>query len=578
MVMAFDPDDPGGGGGGGGGGGTGGGGTGGRTWVINATTDQVTFSAPPGVGVAIQVTEYAVASINLSDLWSLGSWCDAYGWPEEVEFFGGRLWWAATLAQPGTMWGSNIDNFGDHGISTPIEDDDAINATLNSRRLNTIRELAPLQSLVVLTSGGAWREMTAAESPITPSSVAFRPQVAAGASTLPSLLVDGSAVYATDRGYQVRDFSYTYEADGYAGSDLTAFAAHLVREHQIVDWDFQLVPYSAVWAVRDDGYLLSMTFKREHQVVGWCWHDTPHGVFSSVVTIPEGDGNVVYAIVERTINGIVVPMLERQALPTKHQVDWRGLDSSLTYDGRNTTETQVRMENVGNPDWSTELPVQITSDAPLFDVADEENVLVLGYGDEAREIRIRLKEFVDDQTMVGFLLGPAEQAGIWGSMWIQSWAMAVDVIEGLDHLNNMLVDIVGDAQLMGQQVPQAGKVFLDAPAVVVHVGFAYSCDVETLEVSIPNGPPVAGVHKRISKVDVQFDTARNVWVGSSFGTLEPAKARRRERYGQPPGTMEGLVDYVVSGEWGPNGKVCIRMGGGLPATLLSVSPSVDFGK
>src|SRR3546814_4943292 len=57
-------------------------------------------------------------------------------------------------------------------------------------------------------------------------------------------------------------------------SDLTAFAGHLLKNRQIVDWTWAPEPWSAVFAPRDDGVLLSLTYKREHQVVAWARQTT----------------------------------------------------------------------------------------------------------------------------------------------------------------------------------------------------------------------------------------------------------------------------------------------------------------
>jgi len=51
---------------------------------------------------------------------------------------------------------------------------------------------------------------------------------------------------------------------------------------------YQQEPDSLVWAVRDDGILLSMTYMREQEVLAWSWHDTNEGtdLFESVCVMP----------------------------------------------------------------------------------------------------------------------------------------------------------------------------------------------------------------------------------------------------------------------------------------------------
>jgi hypothetical protein len=568
--MAIDPDDYGT-GGGGGGGGAGSGGAGGRTWVLDPTPDTLTFSSAPGNLVAIHVDEYDTSALVATDLWSIGAWNNAYGFPGEVEFYAARLWWARSREQPQTIWASEIENYYTHGFSVPSEDDDAITATINSRTHNAIRDLVPLQNLVVLSSGGAWKETTPQDAPITPSTVSFRPQTASPASTLPALMVDSSAIYCTAKGNQVRDLSYAFESDGFVGADLTAFSSHLVKYRQILDWDFLLTPWSAVLSVRDDGVLLSMTYKREHQVVGWS-RLTTRGAFRSVVVVPEDDGDVAYAIVERTINGVVGEYIERMAEPTSAIYDWLGLDCSLSYDGRNTGATTVTL--TGSV-FDTETLLTMTASASAFAASNVGDVLVFGYGTEAMA-RIRISEFVSATVVRGYALSPI--AAAWQATATTDWALAVDTLLGLAHLNGETVDVVGDGQILAQALVAGGSITLADPVVVAHVGLAYDCDLESLQINLAGAESVQGKQKIVRRVDVGVVDARNVRAGVDFDHLEPAKSRYREQWGREPDAKAGLLEYAISASWDPAGKVCIRAGGGLPATILTLTPHMGVGQ
>lgn len=568
--MAIDPDDYGT-GGGGGGGGAGSGGSGGRSWVLDPAPDTLTFSTPPGNLVAIHVDEYDTSALVATDLWSIGAWNNAYGFPGEVEFYAARLWWARSREQPQTIWASEIENYYTHGFSVPSEDDDAITATINSRTHNAIRDLVPLQNLVVLSSGGVWKETTPQDAPITPTTVSFRPQTAAPASTLPALMVDSSAIYCTAKGNQVRDLSYAFEADGFVGADLTAFSSHLVKYRRILDWDFLLTPWSSVLSVRNDGVLLSMTYKREHQVVGWS-RLTTRGAFKSVIVVPEDEGDVAYAIVERTINGVVGEYIERMAEPTSAIYDWLGLDCSLSYDGRNTGATTVALTGSA---FDTETLLTMTASASAFAASNVGDVLVFGYGTDAMA-RIRISEFVSATVVRGYALSPIDAA--WQATATTDWALAVDTLLGLAHLNGETVDVVGDGQILAQALVAGGSITLADPVVVAHVGFAYDCDLESLQINLAGAESVQGKQKIVRRVDVGVVDARNVRAGVDFDHLEPAKSRYREQWGREPDAKAGLLEYAISASWDPAGKVCIRAGGGLPATILTLTPHMGVGQ
>jgi hypothetical protein len=320
-------------------------------WTVNPTTDQITFLEAPANAAAIVVKEYATADLNVTDVWALGAWSQSYGYPGEVEFFADRLTFAASSAQPQTLWLSRTGDYTFFGKSTPIVDDDSISATLNARGLNRIQDIIPLQSLVVLTSGSEWRATGGDGDAITPSTLAFRPQTHIGVASLQSLVVGATAIFAQNKGNTVFEMAYDFGSDGYTDGDLLTFSSHLMENHTIRDWTWQQVPYTAAWVARDDGVLLSMTYKREQQVVGWMRHVTgaprtfvrghcnddlaPYDEIEQVVTVPEANINAVYWVVKRRLgNGTFVRYVERMAEPKRDLVDYIGLDCTLSTDNR----------------------------------------------------------------------------------------------------------------------------------------------------------------------------------------------------------------------------------------------------
>ncbi len=103
---------------------------------------------------------------------------------------------------------------------------------------------------------------------------------------------------------------YSWESDGYSGNDLSLLAAHMVEDHRIVQWAFQQTPGSCIWAVRDDGVLLCLTYLKEQNVFGWSRHVT-RGKVRSVAVISGEREDVVMLVVEREIAGKTRFFLER---------------------------------------------------------------------------------------------------------------------------------------------------------------------------------------------------------------------------------------------------------------------------
>src|SRR5690606_2976178 len=180
------------------------------------------------------------------------------------------------------------------------------------RQVNVIRELVPMADLVILTAGGEWRMVT--DGVVAPTTISLRPQSYRGAADYRAEVIGNTALYIQAQGTAIRDLYYTFAEDGYNGADLTLLADHLFHGHAVDSIDFHQTPYSILWAVRDDGALLSCTYLREQEVLGWARHDTGDGdAFEDVCVIPEGDEDACYVVVRRTINGATKRYVERFA-------------------------------------------------------------------------------------------------------------------------------------------------------------------------------------------------------------------------------------------------------------------------
>lgn len=258
----------------------------------------------------------------------------AGNYPSCATFYEQRLVFGNSINNPQTIWMSNSANFENFNVSNPAKDDDAVTVTIYAREVNAIRHLVPLDNLITLTSGAEWRLAGASDTGfITPSSIERRPQSYWGSAAVPPLVVGNTLLFVQDKGSKVRDLSYSFESDGYAGSNLSVLAEHLFEGHTVEEWAFAKVPHSLVWCVRDDGQLLTLTYLREHEVWGWAQHETD-GVVESVCAVSEGDEDAVYLIVKRTVGGRDVRYIERLHSRTFTDIeDAFFVDSGLSYDG-----------------------------------------------------------------------------------------------------------------------------------------------------------------------------------------------------------------------------------------------------
>lgn len=252
-------------------------------------------------------------------------------YPGVVAYHQQRRFFAAPTENIQNIKASRSGNFKNFNTSTPSQNDDSLDFTLVAQQVHAIKHLVSLDELIALTAGGEWVIRGTDNGVLTPKSFYPKPQGQRGASDQRPLVVGGTVVYVDRTQTTVRELQYTYQSDKYDSADLTILAKHFFKNHTIVDWCYQQHPDSIIWAVREDGVLLGLTYNREQEV--WAWHEhTTDGVFERVCCITEGLEDVLYAIVSRSVDGYGRRYIERLHTDERDTVaDAFHVDSGLTY-------------------------------------------------------------------------------------------------------------------------------------------------------------------------------------------------------------------------------------------------------
>lgn len=262
----------------------------------------------------------------------------ATNYPGAVGYYQGRRWFAGTPLKPQNVWGTRSGTESNLSYSIPTQDDDSIKARLTARQANTIRHIVPLRDLILLTDGAEWVvDSGGVAGPITPATIDYRPQGYIGANNVQPVVTSKAVLYAQARGGRIREMLYSWQSQGYDTKDISIMAPHLFKGRSIVSMCYSHAPDQTLWAVRDDGILLGLTYVPEHEIAAWHKHDTD-GYYEAVASVPEGEEDVVYAIIRRTINGRTVRNVERMHSRTFTALkDAFFVDCGITYDGAATT-------------------------------------------------------------------------------------------------------------------------------------------------------------------------------------------------------------------------------------------------
>ena len=262
-------------------------------------------------------------------------------YPSVVTFFEQRLVYGATNNNPQTLWFSKNGDYNNFTAGTGA--DDALIYTIASNQVNAIRYLSATRVLTIGTTGGEYVLTATSDGPITPTTTLIRKYSNYGSAAIEPVQVADVTLFVQRGGRKVREFRYVGDINvaAYQAPDITIVAEHITAGG-LSAFAYQQEPDGVIWAVRADGSLIGVTYRREEEVVAWHKHviggefDGGQAIVESIATLPSDTGeDELYMIVKRTINGVTKRYVELM-----RPFDFGGVttgaffvDSGLRYDG-----------------------------------------------------------------------------------------------------------------------------------------------------------------------------------------------------------------------------------------------------
>lgn len=267
------------------------------------------------------------------------------GNPSVPSYFQQRLVLAGPPGNPQQFDLSKPGAYFNYDISNPIQADDAIEGTIVSAQLNSIKSLVPMSNgLIIFGDRQAWLlNGGSTGAAIEPANATAQAQAYNGASDVPPIVANFDILYVQAKGSIVRDLTFNFYTNIYTGTDISVLSSHLFYGYTVTGWAWAEEPFKVAWAIRNDGTLLSLTFLKEQEFIGWAHSDT-QGLFQSVAVVTEttssaGSVDAVYVVVQRVVNGNTVKYIERFAeriFPNGMADAWC-VDAGLQYSGAPAT-------------------------------------------------------------------------------------------------------------------------------------------------------------------------------------------------------------------------------------------------
>ena len=554
--------------------------------------------------------------------WRLGAWGTTMGYPSCGRFWQGRLFFAAPDSQPNRIDGSIPGDFTNGAPTTAdgtVTDANAISWVLDDDEVNAIHWLKQAGSFQTMQlamgtdAGEHILQAASAAQALTPTSVQAYPETSYGSARFVDPLRIGKAILFPDRpGRKLREFSYFWQSNGYIAPDILVFSDHVTRARDKIDptqsgikWlAYQQSPFQIVWAGRNDGILIGITYDREQQIVaphrhqlgGNFWGGQAVVEYGEVIPSTDGTYDELWLTVKRTVLGETVRTMEvmtrffDQDDPDEQFFVDCGLSSDLAYP--NATLTILGgFEPVAPPGMVPEtMPPAFTgtgylaTDTDAFTPEDVGAIIRVNGG------KLVITAFgntgaVSAQVLRPFLSQEPALPGDW------SMTRKITTATGLLHLEGETAAIVGDGAFFGQQRVDAGSVQLDyGGASRVHVGLPYTPLLITMPMSPKRAAAILapGKFKRIDSLWVRFLET----LGCSFGRrmtddmtlsvydkVEPLPSRSaRDAMDNAPPLFTGARLLSPQGGHDREGQVIITHDQPLALTVLSIFGRGDIGE
>ncbi len=546
----------------------------GQTIVISGTSNNnttagvkivevsdTTITIMPGNDLADEAagSSFTVAGKLEAELyWSLGAFSATTGYPRAVSFYEQRLVFAGTAAQPQTLFFSQSGDF--ENFESGTEDDDGMVYTIGSTEVAVIRFLASTRSLIVGTSGGEFVvRASQTDEPITPKLIQIKQQTNYGAADTSPAQIGNTIIFLQRARRKLRELQFNFDVDGYIGLDVTLISEHITQTG-LTELSYQQEPDGILWAVRTDGQMACMTYKKEEQVIGWTRQviggafGSGSAVVESVAVIP-GDLNedTVYLIVKRTINGATKRYVEYISnFETPDSVnDAVFVDSSLSYTG--ATSTLAGAEAVDQ----TTITV---ADGSVFS------------SDGAIKIGDEFITYTGKSTndLTGCVRGVQGVAAAHASG--ATVTQAAISLSGLGHLEAQSVQILADGAVHPNKTVSSGAVTLEQYVIKAHVGLAYNSTLTTLRAEGGSLQGTAqGKIKRINKIVVRLNKSVGLKVGKNVDNLDIVPFRSSsDRMNEPLPLFTGDKEIEFDGEFEASGQITVQQDQPLPMNVIAI--------
>jgi hypothetical protein len=227
-------------------------------------------------------------------IWDEQAFSAVRGYPASVTFHENRLCFGGTIAEPDTIWMSQLGEFFNYDVGEGI-DTDAINLVAATGDVNEIRYMRSNRDLQIFTLSDELYVPTYLNQAITPTNAQIRKQTPFGCEFVLPTSIDGATIFVEKGGRAVREYIYSDAEDAYISTAVSTVASHVIDnpvDIAVVHSGFSTQEsYAAL--VMDNGNMALFSSSRSEKRAAWT-NVTCQGSFKTTTAL--GERLFVYAL------------------------------------------------------------------------------------------------------------------------------------------------------------------------------------------------------------------------------------------------------------------------------------------
>ena len=514
----------------------------------------------------------ALGNVIATDDWCEGAWSDFRGWPRAVSFYDNRLIYAGSEHLLTTVWASKSDDF--DNFEAGSDDDQAFIRRLDGDQINQIQWISSLEDVIIGTAGGNWRMSSSDRAnPMSPTNVTHRKQNSSGTDPVAPAIINNAFLYIAFRGVRLNELIFDEQIQGFATRDLNIISGQLLEGKTLVELAVMTEPLTIVFALRSDGVLLALSYKREEDQIGWSRIETD-GLIKSIAVIPGTLEDELWMQVERTILPTATKNYIERKKPQDFGTDITGawfVDSGNEIDlGAAVTITSVTKADPG----------VVTSTAHGLvtnDFVRIEGSLVMT---ELNAVWKVVKLDANTYTLKNPDTSTVIDTTLWGTHTASS-GKGEKVLKihttGLSHLDGLTVAILVDGAPSASKIVSSGIVTTDEYSNRTIAGLAYEGELEPMPPDFEGGI-LTGRLKRISKVVIKFFDTVGGQIIRSNGVYEDIVFTDSDMI-LDKATEPKSIDFLheFDGSWSRDERLVIKQVLPLPQKIGGIIYEVEGG-